>query len=373
MLHIHSLVRRQALLPSIRLRRLFFSAGAFASSSVATASPDPNFLVEYLVNTCGFSANDASKVSKKLSRCQSTERADAVLGFLRSKGIEGANLRKIIAWKPGFLGWDVETNLAQKFKILNEMGLSESDAGNVVMHHPVILCLNVQKTLLPRLKVWESLFGSREILLRNLQNCNRFMSTSIENVVRPNLNFLRDECGIPEDRVSLAIQKHPSLITQNPDTLRALVDRADGIGIPRESGMFLWILFVLHGVSKEKFEAQVKLMNNFGLSNSDFITAVKKHPTFLKISPESLQGKMEFLVKDVGIAPLDIAYHSKILGFSLEKRLIPRFRVMEILKFEELWKPTSKLHVFFSSSAPKFLQKYVLPYKDKLPKLLEAM
>ncbi|XP_042429989.1 transcription termination factor MTERF8, chloroplastic-like [Zingiber officinale] len=253
------------------------------------------------------------------------------------------------------------------------MGLSESDAGNVVIHHPVILSLNVQNTLVPRLKVWESLFGSREILLRNLRSCNRFMSTSIENVVRPNLNFLRDECGIPEHRVSLAIQKHPSFITQNPDTLRALVDRADGIGIPRESGMFLWILFVLHGVSKEKFEAQVKLMNSFGLSNSDFITAVKKHPTFLKISPESLQGKMEFLVKDVGIAPLDIAYHSKILGFSLEKRLIPRFRVMEILKSEGLWKPTSKLHVFFSSSAPKFLQKYVLPYKDKLPKLLEAM
>ncbi|KAG6488179.1 hypothetical protein ZIOFF_056938 [Zingiber officinale] len=282
---LRSLVRCHALPPSTQLRRvLFFSTGTSVSSSGVTASPDPHFIVEYLMNSCGFSADDASKVSKFCPRIKSTEKADAVLGFFRSQGLDGANLRRIIAWKPGLLGWDVETNLAPN-KI------------------PLLL----------RFKVWESLLGSKEILLKNLRRCGWFFSSNIENVVRPNMNFLRDECGIPQDRLSLVIKSHPSFIAQNPESLRALVDRAEEIGIPRESKMFLWILDVLHGVSREKFEAHVKIMNSFGWSNSDFVTVVKKHPTFLCLSTEVLQRKMEFLVKDVGMAPLDIAKMAVVL------------------------------------------------------------
>ncbi|XP_074570970.1 uncharacterized protein LOC141827581 [Curcuma longa] len=367
------LVRRHAFPPPSQLCRIFFCTGTSASSSGAAASPDPHFMVEYLVSTCGFSVDAASKVSKSLPRIQSTENPDVVLGFLRSQGLDGANLRKVISWRPGLLGWDVETNLAPKFQFLRDMGLSESDIIDVVLLHPTIIGLNFQNTLLPRLKVWESLFGSKEILVKNLRRCGWFLSSNIENVVRPNTNFLRDECGIPEEQLSLVIRRHPCFIVQNPESLRALVDRAEGIGIPRGSGMFHWILDVLHRVSREKFEAHVKLMNSFGWSNSEFVAAIKKYPTFLWLSTEALQRKMKFFINNVGSTPSDIAKHPVVLQFSLEKRLIPRFHVMEILKSEGLWTSRDKLHTFFSSPGPKFLQKYVHPHKDKLPKLLEVL
>ncbi|KAG6484182.1 transcription termination factor MTERF8, chloroplastic-like [Zingiber officinale] len=365
-------VRHHFLPPSTLLRRVLFSNDTSASSG-ATASPDPHFMVEYLMNTCGFSADVASQVSKSLPRSQSTEKADAVLGFFRSQGLDDTNLRRILAWKPGLLGWDVETNLAPKFKLLRDMGLSESDIIVIVRRHPIVIGSNSENTLLPRFKVWESLLGSKEMLLKHLRRCGWFFSSNIENVVRPNINFLRDECGIPEDRLSLVIKRQPSFITQNPDALRALVDRTAGFGVPRESIMFIWVLNALYRVSREKFEAHVKLMNRFGWSNSEFVAAIQKHPTFLLLSTEALQRKMEFLIKIVGSTPSDIAKHPMVLELSLEKRLIPRFHVMEILKSEGLWTSRYKLHTFFISPGPKFLQKYVLPYKDKLPKLLEVL
>ncbi|KAG6488193.1 hypothetical protein ZIOFF_056952 [Zingiber officinale] len=312
----------------MQLRLVFFSAGTSVSSSGVAASPDPLFMVEYLVNTCGFSADDASKVSKSLPRNKSTENPDVVLGFLRYQGFDGANLRKVISLRPRLLGCHVEKNLAPKFQIFRDMGLSESDVIDVVLLHPAIIDLNFQNTLLPRLKVWESLFGSKEILLNNLRRHGWFMTTNIENVVRPNMNFLQDEC-----------------------------DRAEGIGIPRGSGMFLWILDVLHGVSREKFEAQVKLMNSFDFSNSDFVAAIKKYPWFLWLSTETLQRKMEFLVKDVGITPSNIAKQPVFLALSLEKRVIPRFHVLEILKSEGLWTSQDTLRTIFLSPGPKFMQK----------------
>ncbi|XP_042423627.1 uncharacterized protein LOC122011307 [Zingiber officinale] len=253
------------------------------------------------------------------------------------------------------------------------MGLYESDFIAIVRRHPIVIGSNSENALLPRFKVWESLLGSKEILLKHLRRCGWFFSSNIENVVRPNINFLRDECGIPEDRVSLVIKRQPSFIAQNPDALRALVDRTDGLGVPRESRMFLWVLSALHKVSWEKFEAHVKLMNRFGWSNSEFIAAIQKCPTFLWFSTEALRRKMEFFIKIVGSTPSDIAKHPGALELSLEKRLIPRFHVMEILKSEGLWTSRDKLHIFFSLSGPIFLQKYVLPYKDKLPKLLEVL
>ncbi|KAG6488195.1 hypothetical protein ZIOFF_056954 [Zingiber officinale] len=354
---LHSLVRRHALPPSFQLRLVFFSTGTFASSSGGTSSPDPHFMVDYLVNSCGFSADGASKVSKSLPPFPSTEKPDAVIRFLRSQGFDGANLRKTITWSPTVLGCDVEASLAPKFKFLRDLGLSESDVIDVVMQHPIIMGHNLQNSLIPKLKVWESLFGSREILLKNLRKRNWFLSNNIEKV-RPNLNFLRDECGIPEARISLVFKRHPSFIVQNPDSLRALVDRAEGMGISRESAMFVWILDVLQGVSREKFETQVKLMNSFGWSNSDVIAAVKKFPHFLSLSTVVLQRKMEFLIKDVGMAPLDIAKQLVFLALSLEKRLIPRFHVMEILKSEGLWTLQDTLCTIFLSPGPKFMQNH---------------
>ncbi|XP_042443351.1 uncharacterized protein LOC122028573 [Zingiber officinale] len=178
---LHSAIRRHALLP---LSRLFFSTSTSSPlSGGGISSRDPHFMVEFLVNSCGFSMEDASKASKPLAHLQSTENPEAVLAFFRSQGIDGANLRKIISWKPVFLCWNVESNLTPKFQCLRNLGLSESDLVYVILNNPAIMSLNVQHTLLPRLNVWESLFGSRELLLKNLRKRYWFLSSNIENVI----------------------------------------------------------------------------------------------------------------------------------------------------------------------------------------------
>ncbi|KAG6473690.1 hypothetical protein ZIOFF_067607 [Zingiber officinale] len=278
---LHSAIRRHALLP---LSRLFFSTSTSSPlSGGGISSRDPHFMVEFLVNSCGFSMEEASKASKPLAHLQSTENPEAVLAFFRSQGIDGANLRKIISWKP--------------------------------------------HTLLPRLNVWESLFGSRELLLKNLRKRYWFLSSNIENVVRPNLNFLRDECDIPLERASLILKIHPTFIVQNPNSLRALVDRAEGMGFTRRSRIFLWILDILSRTSREKVDAHSKLMNSFGWSDSEFCTAIEKQPNIMHYSTDLLRIKMEFLIKDIGLTPSDIASRPKFLALSLKKRLIPRFQL----------------------------------------------
>ncbi|CAL9771463.1 unnamed protein product [Musa acuminata subsp. burmannicoides] len=336
-------------------------------------SPDPHFMVEYLVNSCGFSPSEAAKFSKPLARLRSTENPDAVLNVMRSQGFDGAGIRKVISADPRYLCCNVEKNFTPKFQFLRDLGLSESDIVDAILKNDVILRLDVHRSLVPKLEMWESLLGSRELVLKHLKKTTRFFHSSVEKTLHPNLKFLRDECGIPEERLSVVLRSRPHLISQKPESLRALVVRADELGMPRQSRMFMWTLHVFHNVSKEKFESKGELMRSFGWSESEFSSAVMKNPTFLCISPDMLRRKVEFFINVVGYTPSFIASHPNLLLLSMQKTVIPRFRVLEMLNTKGLWTRRGTFLSYVTLSNTKFMEKIVLPYKEKVPELLDIL
>ncbi|CAL9122857.1 unnamed protein product [Musa acuminata var. zebrina] len=375
---VRSTLRRNSLLPffeTCRLRDiLFFSSSVNTAAAVGgTISPDPHFMVEYLVNSCGFSSSEAAKFSKPLAHLRSTKKPDAILNFMRSQGFDGAGIRKLISSSPIYLCCNVEKNLAPKFQFLRDLGLSESDIVDAIVNNQRILRLDVHRSLVPKLEMWESLLGSRELVLKHLKKTTRFFFSSVEKTLHPNLKFLRDECGIPEERVSVVLRSHPQLISNKPESLRALVARADELGMPRQSRMFVRILEALHNVSQERFEAKVELMRSFGWSESEFSSAVRKAPTFLCISLDMLRRKVEFFINVVGYTPSFIASHPNLLLLSLQKTVIPRFRVLEMLNTKGLWTRRGKFLYYVKLSNTKFMEKIVLPYKEKVPELLDIL
>ncbi|URE49652.1 mTERF family protein [Musa troglodytarum] len=286
---LRSVLRCEILLPlfeTCRLRDLLcFSSSVDAAAAVCgTASPDPHFMVEYLVNSCGFSPSEAAKFSKPLAHLRSTEKPDAVVNFMRSQGFDGAGIRKVISLRPIYLCCNVEKNLAPKFQFLRDLGLSESDIVDAILKNNAILRHDLHRSFVPKLEVWESLLGSRELVFKHLKKTGWFFFSSVEKTLHPNLKFLRDECGIPEERLSLVLRGRPQLMSQKPESLRALVARVEELGMPRQSRMFIWTLKVFHKVSKERFEAKVELMRSFGWSESEFSSAARKGPTFLAMS-----------------------------------------------------------------------------------------
>ncbi|XP_064986715.1 uncharacterized protein LOC135625612 [Musa acuminata AAA Group] len=375
---LRSALRRNSFLPLFETCRLldilFFSSSVNDAAAVGgTISPDPHFMVEYLVNSCGFSSSEAAKFSKPLVHLRSTKNPDAVLNFMRSQGFDGDGIRKLISGDPRYLCYNVEKNLAPKFQFLRDLGLSESDVVDVIRNNEEILCRNVHRFLVPKLEIWESLLGSRELVLKHLKKSRWFFFSSAEKTLYPNLKFLRDECGIPEERVSVVLRSRPQLISQKPDSLRALVVRADELGMPRQSRMFMWTLNVFHNVSKERFEAKVELMRSFGWSESEFSSAARKAPTFIGMSLDILRRKMEFFINVVGYTPSFIASQPIFLLYSLQKRVIPRFRVTEMLKLKGLWTGKYKFTSILVFSDTKFMEKFVLPHKENVPELLDIL
>ncbi|WOL08662.1 hypothetical protein Cni_G17415 [Canna indica] len=371
-----SIVRRNSLLAYFQVPRLKF---LFSSSTVADTAyagggpfPVPLSMVEYLVNSWGLSTAEASKASKSLAHLKSTEKPDAVLKFLRSQGFNGSHLKKIAPVRTTVLCCDVDKNLAPKFRSFRNAGFSEAELVEIVASNPKIINLAVP-TIFSKLQVWERLFGSRDLLIKRLKRPNIFLSYSIEKRVNPNLEFLRDGCGISEERLSLVVRKNPNFIVRKLDSLHALVSRSDELGMDRKSKMFLWTLYCLHGLKKEGFDAKCKLMMRLGWSQSDLSTAVRKAPNIFRISKVELQKKMDFLVNEGGYTPSCVAKQPMLLFFNLEKRVIPRFRLIEALKSKGLWPAKRKLLSILKLPDKKLMEKFVLPFKEKSPELLDIL
>ncbi|KAG1366658.1 transcription termination factor MTERF6, chloroplastic/mitochondrial [Cocos nucifera] len=376
-----SLLRRhgsKTLLAFLHHRRLGDPLSFSSSSSITTAaaaatvnssSPGPQFMVEYLITSCGLSPSEAAKASTYLRRIKSPQRPDSVLGFFKSQGFDDADIRKIVSRQPRCLGFDVEKTLAPKFRALRDLGFSQSDLPQLVVH-PSVLKFRLHRTLLPRIELWRNLFGSLELLKKFLKRKNWFLNCSIEKRILPNLSLLRDY-GIPDKRISYILKRDPSLIVRSPDSLRHLVGRVEELGVSPHSGMFAGVLQTLQACSKARFEAKMELMRSFGWSESEFLTALSKAPSILNVSKKVMQGKMEFLVEEAGCTPSYVARFPLLLMFSLDKRLVPRYRAIEILKSKGLHTRKCQLYRIMCVSEKDFFEKFILCHKDEVPELPE--
>ncbi|CAD5172766.1 unnamed protein product [Musa acuminata subsp. malaccensis] len=344
---------------------VFLSTHSF---SAASGAPQSSFMAEYLVSSCGFDPDEAAKASKLLGRIESRHQPDSVLGFFKSHSFDNAQMKRVLSVNPRWLLLDVEKTLAPKFRALQDLGFSCSDITHLVSSNNGVIS-HKSETILSKIQLWQGLLGSKDLLMKICKKNRWFLGCSIEKTIQPNIEILRD-CGITDQKLSMILRHRPLLITRNAETLKALISRVEGLGVARTSGMFLQTLSVLHCVSEKNFKAHLEFFKGFGWSEDDFLAAFRKAPSIVAYSLKSLQRKMEFLVNETGCAPYYLAHRPVILTMSLEKRLIPRYRILMGLKSRGVHIGNLQMDTYMSYTEKKFLEKFVFRYKE-FPELIE--
>ncbi|XP_040249292.1 uncharacterized protein [Aegilops tauschii subsp. strangulata] len=303
------------------LRRLLLSAAV---------PPRTGFAVhEYLVETCGLTEAQALKASAKLSHLKSPSKPDAVPAFLAGLGLSTADIAAVVPRDPRFLCAGVERTLAPNVLGLAGLGLSRSQIARLVSLVPGEFR---RRSIVSNLPYYQSLFGSYENLLRVLNRNNSLLGCSLDKVVKPNVAFLR-ECGLGDCDITKLCCKNTGILSNNPERVQAMAARAEGLGVPRSSGMFREALMAVATMSQEMIAAKVNyLKNTFRWSEAEVSIAVHRSPMVLVRSKNMLQSKSEFLISEVRLEPVNIAHRPVMLGLSLEGRLRPRHYVMRFLK-----------------------------------------
>jgi mTERF domain-containing protein len=163
------------------------------------------------------------------------------------------------------------------------------------------------------------------------------------------------------------------MVTIKPERVRAMVVCAEGIGVPRGSGMFRHALQAVAFHSEENIAAKVdNLKKTFRWSNAEVSIAVSKAPILLSRSKDVLHRASKFLISEVGLEPAYIAHRPVMVSLSLEGRLKPRYYVIKFLKENRLLERNRSCYCAVLLTEELFVERYICPHKEAAPHLAEG-
>ncbi|CAH8256160.1 unnamed protein product [Arabidopsis lyrata] len=355
------------------------------------------FTVSYLVDSLGLAKKVAESISRKVS-FENKGNPDSVLSLLRSHGFTDTQISSIITDYPLLLIADGENSIGPKLKFLQSRGASSSELTEIVSKVPRILGKRGHKTISRYYDtVKEIVEADKSSKFEKL--CHSLpQGSKQENNIRRNVLVLR-ELGVPQRLLfSLLISDNGHVCGKKrfEESLNKVVE----MGFDPTTASFVRALHVIQGFSDKTIEEKVNLYKRLGFDVGDVWEMFKKFPTFLGLSEkkiansietfvslrftrdeivvmvkrfppcigcsaESVKKKTEFLVKKMNWPLKAVASFPQVIGYSLEKRTVPRCNVIKVLISKGLLgSELPPLSCVLSITDPAFLNKYVVKHDD---------
>jgi mTERF domain-containing protein len=345
----------------------------FSSSSSLAALLDEqkrNFTVSYLVKSCGLSLERATFASKKV-HFETPERPDLVVNLLKNHGFTNAHISKLVMGKPLLLLSDPEKTLLPKLQFFGSKGLSDTECAHIISSCPSILLRSIENHLMPIYDFLKKTLVMDEKVATALKRWPRLLCQDAEKNLAPNLGLLR-EIGVPQPSISLLMTTWPGAAFLKHSKFDEIVKEVKDMGFDPFKSKFVHAIRVLIGMKKVNRENKFEVYGRWGWSKDETLLAFKMRPLIMIISEYKITKVMDFLINKMGWPSTDIARNPLVLCFSLEKRIIPRCSVVQILLSKGLIKKDLSVSTFLGPVEKFFLERYVTKFQKRCPQLLSV-
>ncbi|KAJ8427667.1 hypothetical protein Cgig2_012080 [Carnegiea gigantea] len=331
-----------------------------------------------LVDSLGFSKQQALSCSSKLignRLCRGRvaneanglgyiPKADSIISFLKQSGFHQSHIQHIVFYNPRILRFKIDKTLKPKIEFLRELGLSGPGLIQFVTENPEVFHRGLNSCILPPTQALRQVLG---IDGNSIALFKRLSGTVINDLAKnlvPNVTLLRNY-GIPLDSIRKRIIHQPSPYIGKPKSFEDLLIKVEKKwGIPRDSPVFLYGVHLVGSLSDEVMESKCQVFKNFGWTESDIREIVRRIPNCLTSSEARIKKSLEFFRNELGYKPAVIASHPALLISSLEKRIIPRHKVLLVLKEKALITRDYPLYNAVNLSETSFVKRFVLPFKE---------
>ncbi|KAK1441635.1 hypothetical protein QVD17_07682 [Tagetes erecta] len=360
----------------LRMSTLFRSHGARYSSTVASISGDRkhhHLIVDYLINSLRFSEQDAITLSSKgnLTHLKSTINSDSVLHSLQTYGLNTTQIRQIVSSAPKILTCKADKTLQPKLRAFQQLGLSASDLVNLVRRNPDMFGFGLHTRIIPGLNLLKTLLGNDQNVVQFINksrwlNCTNYLMKRLST----NVSLLQ-KLGLSNDRIVMFMLSNPKNVMPNPKLLQSRMDFVENkLGVSHDSRTFIHALCVALYITDEEVEKKIEIFTSFGWSRSDITLLFKNQPYCLNKSDDNIREKLVFYMKDLGYTPSYLIRCHSFFTFSLNKRVIPRNKMLKILKENKLVNDKPSLITVASRSELKFLE-FLRGFEDDIPGLCD--
>ncbi|KAI7983700.1 hypothetical protein LOK49_LG15G00321 [Camellia lanceoleosa] len=341
------------------------------SISSGKSSIEDSFSVSYLINSCGLSPESAISASEKV-KFESPEKPDSVLNLLTTHGFTNAQITNLVRRRPVLLLANPEKTLLPKLEFFQSIGVSRTDLARTLSSNPTLLTRSLENQIIPSYNFLKGVVQSDKKVVSALKRTSWiFLEDHKKNIV-PNIAVLRED-EVPESSIALLLTHFPEAIMQKHDQFREIVNEVKTMGFNPLKSTFVLAVHAISGKgNKSIWDRCYEAYRKWGWSNDEIHLAFKKHPHCMILSEKKITRAMDFFVNKMGWNSKMIARCPVVLFFSLEKRIIPRCSVIQVLSVKGLIKKDLSLSSVLLPVEKCFLERFVTKYEEEVPQLLSV-
>ncbi|KAJ7960632.1 Transcription termination factor like [Quillaja saponaria] len=346
-----------------------FTSVRLSESDEQKQQEESSFAVSKLTNSCGLSSKNAIEVSKRL-RLNSIDKADSVLNLLKNYGFSATQLSTIVGRRPSVLLANYKVTLLPKIEFFKSIGVPSSDLPRFLTSNSNLLHRSLENNLIPCYQSLKSVLIDDEKVASAMKRVFYFNKDGIDYMVA-NVKLLR-EFGVPQSNISLLVTQYSNVVFTEHRKFVEATETTKEIGFDPLKATFILAIQVIIKMKKLNWESRLVVYQRWGWSRDDTLLAFRKHPHVMLVSEKKINKMMDFLVNKMGWPSECIARYPAIMLYSLEKRIIPRCSVVQILKSKGLVKNDLRLGGFMGLSEKVFLKDFVTKFLETVPLLLNV-
>ncbi|XP_051120927.1 uncharacterized protein LOC127244431 [Andrographis paniculata] len=278
----------------------------------------------YLVKSSVFYTTSCQVIHEQKELNCNTDKVKDSTDILRNWGCSENDISKIFERRPSLRKAEFQI-LQSKLEILSNLGIKSADLVKMVHCRPRFLNCRINIGLEERIKYFEDLFGSREVLIKALVRNPSLLTYDIHNKVKPVI-AIYETLGLCKSDLIAMLLSRPTLIPRtNLDDEK--IDCIRKTGVPKESKMYKHVVSLFAISRKKTIQEKVMNLEKYGLSEDDIFGLVGRSPMVLTLSIDKIQRNMTFIMGTLRLQACVVLSNPYLLYFNLETVLKPRFLV----------------------------------------------
>ncbi|PON50880.1 Mitochodrial transcription termination factor [Trema orientale] len=353
--------------------RSFLCLFSTLSSSDITKNSNSG-LLDCLTDTYKFTKTQVLSIFNRYSSVKSPEKPQLVHKYLQELGLSETHIRSVVFSSPQILFYCPNKTLKPKVEFFKQqLRVETSDLGKLFSKCPKLLVHSLNKKLVPSIKILKQIYGYDENnkgFIRVLCKCKWDLVANPQSLLAQSA-FL-ETFGIVGPRLSMILKTYPYIFVMKESKLRDLILRVLDMGFSLDSRMLPHALQTVGGLSNETLEKKLDVLRSFGFSECECLLMFRRSPNIFRVSEGKLQFGIDFFLSTVGFEKSILIKTPSLLMFGMEKRVIPRYKVLQVLKSKRLLKNKQSFYTMLHYNEAKFLEEFVLKFRDDAEELLEA-
>ncbi|XP_078157506.1 uncharacterized protein LOC144553283 [Carex rostrata] len=272
---------------------------------------------------------------------------------------------------PWFLTAEPQKRIEPKLDFFLSYGYTHAQLINLICRDPKLLSTGLNSRIRPNMLHLEWLLGSKSLVLKACQRGPWLLRNDIQKTVLPVVSELK-AFGVLANRIGQMFVTNPLVLSPPVTVIRETLNKLKGLGMNPDSTIFVSGLVVMVATKKTTWERKLQLYKSFGLSEDDVLSAFSRQPTCMLLSDDKIKKMMGLFKDTFNWDSAMVVKRVALLTVSLEKRIIPRCAVMEVLIERGLWNGKPSLYTLLCISEKRFEERFIENYKDKVPGLRVA-